>query len=100
MPVLFHFRYFDYYKAKPSGNHQLYKVGSNLSADLNHKQYKQASTRIFLTATIVGGGGGGAKKKTPPPSWGGGGGGGESQTDNSPPDLGQTEIITTNKCKY
>ena len=84
MPVLFHFRYFDYYKAKPSGNHQLYKVGSNLSADLNHKQYKQASTRIFLTATIV---------------WGGGGEG-ESQTDNSPPDLGQMEIITTNKCKY
>ena len=57
MPVLFLFRYFDYYKAKPSGNHQLYKVGSNLSADLNHKQYKQASTRIFLTATTPLGGG-------------------------------------------
>ena len=62
--MLFHFRYFDYYKAKPSGNHQLYKVGSNLSADLNHKQYKQASTRIFLTATIVWGGGGRAKQIT------------------------------------
>ena len=55
--MLFLFRYFDYYKAKPSGNHQLYKVGSNLSADLNHKQYKQASTRIFLTATTPLGGG-------------------------------------------
>ena len=76
--MLFIFRYFDYYKAKPNGNRLLYKVGSNLSADLNRKQYKQASTRIFLSATVVGG----------------------SQTDDSPSDLGQREIITTNQGKY
>ena len=76
--LLFIRRYLDYYKAKPSGNHQLYKVGSNLSADLIRKQYKQASTRVFLSATVAGG----------------------SQTVNSPPDLGQREITTTNQGKY
>lgn len=75
VPELFIRRYLDYYKAKPSGNHQLYKVGSNLSADLIRKQYKQASTRVFLSATVTGG----------------------SQTGNSPPDLGQREITTTNQ---
>ena len=42
------------------------------------KQYKQASTRVFLSASVAGG----------------------SQTDNSPPDLGQRDIITTNQGKY
>ena len=78
IPELFIFGYLDYYKGKPIGNHQLYKVGSNFSADLICKQYKQASTRVFLSATVTGG----------------------SQTDNSPPDLGQREIITTNRSKY
>ena len=54
--MFFIFRYLDYYKGKPSGNHQLYKVGSNLSADLICKQYKQASTRVFLSDTVAGGG--------------------------------------------
>ena len=34
---------------------KLYKVDSNLSADLVRKQYKQASTRVFLSATVAGG---------------------------------------------
>ena len=34
---------------------KLYKVGSNLSADLVRKQYKKASTWVFLSATVAGG---------------------------------------------